>query len=204
MLISTWIRHRPDPIPLPSLLLGRKYFGRFEKSSIFTRSMASRQHNGWKASYDFWTLCLALFNSSSYRERIGLRAVWGLPHPDSGRTPVVCSLLVLCTGWHGGRRRQNLIGRAASGMLRALLAESRRVKVDHASTVVCGGRRGRICGLLCGLTGAWNGGSWQCVVLIGSSPIVLELCSRKLPIDWERLDAGQHLLGWTLYYVIKM
>lgn len=138
------------------------------------------------------------FNSSSYRERTGLRAVWGLPYPDSGRTPVVCPLLVLCTSWHGGRRRHNLIGRAASGMLRALPADSRRVKVDHASTDVRGGSRGRISDLLCGFTGAWNGGSWQCVVLVGSSPTP-ELCSGEPLIEWKELDAGQYPLGWTMY-----
>ena len=60
-------------------------------------------------------------NSSSYRERT-TRGQNGLARPEFDRALVVCSLPVLHTGRHAGRRR-HLIRMLASEMPRALAVE---------------------------------------------------------------------------------
>ena len=83
---------------------------------------------------------------------------------ESVRTPGVLSTLALRASWLVGGRRQYLIGSGGilvCGWLRCCRRISDWVVVDCASREACGGTRGRICGLLCGLPGARDGGSWQ-------------------------------------------
>lgn len=83
---------------------------------------------------------------------------------ESVRTPGVLSTPALGAGWLVGRRRQYLIGSEGilvCGWLRCCQRTPDWVAVDRASREACGGPRGRICGLLCGLAWARDGGSWQ-------------------------------------------